>query len=137
MVFPVPTAIALVACTASVASAGLLPVTFTDADSVKGIVVDARTRKPIAGVEVTVGTSERSKTVRTKADGSFIIPSQRHVEIPIMGERDAYVSIPTHLFITQPGYASVVREIKSSFPSPFDPPMLQNIGVIALVPKSR
>ena len=137
MVFPVLTAVAFVACTASVASAGLLPVTFTDADSVKGVVVDGRTRKPIAGVKVTVGTSERSKTVRTKSDGTCIIPSQRHVEIPIMGGRDAYVSIRTHLFITQPGYASVVREIKPSSRSPFDPPKLQNIGVIALVPKSR
>src|SRR5216684_7650977 len=100
MVFPIRTVVALVALTATFGSAGLLPVTFTDADSVKGIVVDARTRKPIAGVEVTVGTSERSKTVRTKADGSFLIPSQRHVEIPIMGGRDAYVAVPTHLFIT-------------------------------------
>ena len=131
------TSIMLIACATTLASAGLLPTIFTDTDTIEGVVVDARTRKPIAGVEVTVGTSERSKTVRTKTDGSFVIPSQRHIEVPIMGGRDAYVSIPTHLFITQAGYASLVRELKPSSRSPFDPPKLQNIGVIALTPKPR
>jgi hypothetical protein len=135
MAFLIRIVIALVALTATFASAGLLPVAFTDADSIKGVVVDARTRKSIAGVEVTVGTSERSKTVRTNADGTFFVPSQRHIEVPIMGGRDAYVPVPTHLFITRTGYASIVRKIKPSFASPFDPPKLQNIGVIALAPK--
>jgi hypothetical protein len=137
MVLPVRIFLTLIACTSACASAGLLPTTFTDADSIKGVVVDARTRKPLAEVEVTVGTSERSKTVRTKADGSFLIPSQRHVEIPIMGGRDAYVAVPTHLFITHPAYARIVREIKPSYASPFDAPKLQDIGVIRLVPKPR
>ena len=120
-----------------ICSAGLLPTQFTDHDAVRGIIIDARTRKPLASVQITLGTSERSDTVRSRQDGSFFIRARQHIEIPIMGGRDAYVALPVHLFITQPGYAPYIRSVRPAYGSPFDPPKSQDLGIIALTPKRR
>ncbi len=69
----------------------------------RGYVVDAATKKPLAGARVTIQNHPKATSV-TASDGSFDIPSETKLQfwVPPMEP----VGLPGTVVVTKPGYRS-------------------------------
>ena len=115
----------------STLSGCVIPVVFNDHPAARGRVVDAHTRMPLAGAEVTLGDAYISKTVYTDPRGFFSIPTQHHVGLrsPL-----AYVAVPSNLFVSLSGYTTVHRKLPGVEPIGRVSHPSADVGTIALKP---
>ena len=98
----------------------------------RGLVVDARTGRPIAHCQVVVGGAYDAKFIRTKSDGTFSVPVRRQVGVTLLE-----LAPPTGtIFVVRPGYVTAQRELRAIAP---EGPVTsqQDLGVIRLLPLSR
>src|SRR6266446_10100813 len=99
---------------------GCAPYRFTARPGASGRVIDARSRKPIAGATVFLTVRHMDAWSHSAADGSFLLPPEHRWRICIVGEEPANLDV--HVSFGAGGYISTSRQFLSSS---FGPAMTQ------------
>ncbi len=125
-------ALAHVACAGAASALPGCVGVFNTHPGARGLVVDARTGRPIARCEIIVGGAYDAKVIRTKSDGTFSVPVRRQLGVTLLALAPARGTI----FVVRPGYVTAQRELRP-VPPEGSVSSRQDLGVIRLVPKSR